>query len=274
MTNLRRSLITPSYAQGFARCAGEAANPGLWRGLVGAWMPSLGPTGGTLFDVSGHKNDGVLTDMDVGEDWVPEPNGYAIDFDGADDFVNIPDSDSLAILGDMSIAVSLFPRAVGSTTVCMEKGSDTLSNVTYGFGWSGSAGVSFIHANNFVATSSFSLIQDVWQDIVMVRHAATNTVEFFVDGIFVDSVGFSGQPVDNNDILGFGRRGNPADSGFSYNGKMTNLYIYNHALSASEIVHLYQDPLALVRRKGRVIQVRANNNVPQKFMHYSRMRSA
>ena len=32
----------PSYKAGYAKNAGESENPHLWKGLVGAWMPSLG----------------------------------------------------------------------------------------------------------------------------------------------------------------------------------------------------------------------------------------
>jgi hypothetical protein len=54
----------PSYDSGFAQSIGESRNPHLWDGLVGLWVPSLGPTGDTLYDVSGFENHGSLTNMD------------------------------------------------------------------------------------------------------------------------------------------------------------------------------------------------------------------
>ena len=66
----------PSYHQGFARSAGESAYPGLWKGLVGAWVPALGVSGGILRDVSGYGNHGNLTN---GPTWVVGTRGgYAL----------------------------------------------------------------------------------------------------------------------------------------------------------------------------------------------------
>jgi len=66
----RPALWQPSYGQGYARSQAEAANPGLWTGLIGAWHPPLGPTGLTLFDVSGRGIDGTLTNMAPATDCV------------------------------------------------------------------------------------------------------------------------------------------------------------------------------------------------------------
>ena len=58
-------------------------------GLVGAWCPSLGPSGYTLLDRSGRGNHGTLTNMDAGSDWLGMPGGWALDFDGTNDSVAI-----------------------------------------------------------------------------------------------------------------------------------------------------------------------------------------
>jgi hypothetical protein len=49
-------------------------------GLVGAWCPSLGPSGYTLLDRSGQGNHGTLTNMDAASDWVGTPGGWALNF--------------------------------------------------------------------------------------------------------------------------------------------------------------------------------------------------
>ena len=67
--------INPSYGVGFARNAAQSEYPELWRGLVGLWSPSLGPTGLTLYDWSGNKNRGALTNMDASTDWVVGEKG-------------------------------------------------------------------------------------------------------------------------------------------------------------------------------------------------------
>jgi hypothetical protein len=69
----------------------------LTTGLVGAWCPSLGPTGTRLRDVSGRNNDGVLTNMDPNTDWVTSGGKGALDFDGVNDTVLIPENNALPI---------------------------------------------------------------------------------------------------------------------------------------------------------------------------------
>ncbi len=81
------SQVFPSYAEGFATSAGESAHPELWKGLVGAWVPPLGVTGGTLFDVSGYKNHGTLTNMEPATDWMAGEKGWTLDYDGVDESV-------------------------------------------------------------------------------------------------------------------------------------------------------------------------------------------
>ena len=88
----------PSFSSGFARSAGESAHTGLWKGLVGAWVPALGPTGETLRDVSGHHNHGTLdADMDPATDWVMTEHGAVLDFDGTNDDVVIPSNQSMDV---------------------------------------------------------------------------------------------------------------------------------------------------------------------------------
>jgi hypothetical protein len=65
----------------------ESAHPQLWDGIVGAWCPSLGPTGSRLHDMSGQGNWGTLTNMDNATDWVIDGGQYALDFDGSNDYV-------------------------------------------------------------------------------------------------------------------------------------------------------------------------------------------
>ncbi len=59
-------LLLPSYEQGFTRYAALSADPGVKRGGAGMWLPSLGASGATLYDIDGH-NDGVITGAHIHE---------------------------------------------------------------------------------------------------------------------------------------------------------------------------------------------------------------
>lgn len=82
--------------------------------MVGSWCPSLGSPSGLLLDRIG-TNDGTLTNMDPGTDWVPSAGGgrggYALDFDGSNDYVRIPHSVPLNFLNEYSLSGWINPNS-------------------------------------------------------------------------------------------------------------------------------------------------------------------
>ena len=67
----------------------NSAYPQLWRGCVGAWCPTLGPSGSRLHDFSRQQQWGTFTNMDPATDWVVDNGAYCFDLDGSDDYVAI-----------------------------------------------------------------------------------------------------------------------------------------------------------------------------------------
>ena len=88
----------------------ESAYPELWRGVVGAWCPSLGPTGNRLHDFSRRNNWGTLTNMDPATDWVVDRGQYALDFDGSSDCVNLGSQHDFTGAFSFSIWINLRSR--------------------------------------------------------------------------------------------------------------------------------------------------------------------
>lgn len=81
--------MRPSFANGFARNETESAYPSLWRGLAGAWCPSLGIQGRKLIDMSNNGHDGIFSSGMGMDAWTPSPWGWALKYDGTDDLVAI-----------------------------------------------------------------------------------------------------------------------------------------------------------------------------------------
>jgi len=67
-------------------------------GVVGSWHFDEG-SGTTAYDTSGNDNDGTIN----GATWVDGKFGRALDFDGVDDYVEIPDDSSLDITEAITI---------------------------------------------------------------------------------------------------------------------------------------------------------------------------
>lgn len=85
-------ILPASYANGFAPRDGQPLYPELQNAVIGAFAPCLGPTGIALRDWSKFKNNGTLTSMDVSTDWTIGAGRYALDFDGTNDYVSVPDN--------------------------------------------------------------------------------------------------------------------------------------------------------------------------------------
>lgn len=54
-------------------------------GVRGCWLANEG-SGGKLYDIGPHAKDATMTNMDPNTDWVGSPYGYAVDFDGTNDY--------------------------------------------------------------------------------------------------------------------------------------------------------------------------------------------
>src|SRR5215211_3033810 len=94
-------------------CAGHG------QGLVGHWRFDEGRTRSTA-DSSGNGNDGTLQGAG-GPDWITGILGNALRFDGVDEYVNVPNSASLGIGGDITIAAWIKREALLSYDAVLAK---------------------------------------------------------------------------------------------------------------------------------------------------------
>ena len=74
----------------------------------------MGATGDRLIDHSRQGNHGTLTNMDPATDWVTQNSGYALNFDGSNDYVQIPTSSAYSA---SQMSVSAWVRMPTNLTV-------------------------------------------------------------------------------------------------------------------------------------------------------------
>ncbi|MFQ5640830.1 MAG: LamG domain-containing protein, partial [bacterium] len=230
-----------------ARNASESANPELWSGLVGAWVPSLGFQGTQLFDVSGYGNHGTLTNMDPATDWVVGEKGLALDFDGSNDYVNMGD---------------LFDGLTQVTISAWGKwGSGTPSSNDAFVGKHNSFMIRPGNADNriifyirdsvswFNSGDSTSNINDgQWHHFVGKYDG--NRVSIWMDGVEENASNVGAKTLNSNaENFQVGRLGSTNQY---WNGSIDDVRIYNRALLPSEIVELYIDALSLFRLRQQV----------------------
>jgi hypothetical protein len=99
------------------------------QGLIGAWCPSLGATGFRLLDRSGRGNHGTLTNM-ASTAWTTSGGKVALNFDGLNDCIEIPNRDYLQSLQvPMTISAWCYKTAGSNGSVVTQYQSTTSSQL-------------------------------------------------------------------------------------------------------------------------------------------------
>ena len=218
-------------------------NSPLYQGLVFA---GLGPhPGGYDFhDCSPYKNHGTLTNMDPATDWVwvPELGRWGLDFDGSDDVISVPDSNSLdfTIANSFSVSVWIYPFSITYLHKlpgivqkgCYEADSgfeiiQNRDNTTIG----ALGEIGFI-VNNEDLYSDTIAGANTWTHVLCVKDATNQYIYF--NGMQVASRATTAF-IDNALALEIGRRHPSATRPGFFNGFITDPFICNRALSPSEI---------------------------------------
>ena len=190
-------------------------------------------SGTTAADSSGNGNTATLTN---GATWSTGKIGGAVSFDGVNDYISGPDSNSLDIGNTFTQA--FWVKRVGGIGVrqaFMSKGYHT--------------SVPIFETNNLLTWcfsslgcpfSSAAAITDAnFHHLAFVKNGATASI--YIDGQLSNSI--SNAPTTENSTYGLCiGSDNTAGSCSSlfFSGAIDDVYIYNRALSASDVTELYQ----------------------------------
>ncbi len=257
--------VTPSYQSGYARSGSVSVNDSLWKGCRGLWVPRLGNTGLTLLpDMSGFRRNGTIQNIDE-TDWVTDELGPALEFVRGSptetgeqvDCGLIPEFDSgpqctyvCHAFRVGSQRLSIGTQASGTQSWSLLWGSDNNFYTTYADG------------SSKFSTSTSSHTQVGWHTLALVFDGAAtgdaNRMRTFIDAVLVP-VSYTGSvsaqmPTNANQgqfIFGID------NSGKGSTGRYGVVSIWNRPLLVSELQHLANDPLALVRQKSRIMSFAA-----------------
>ena len=214
-------ILPASYSNGFAPRDGQPLYPELWNGCVGAWAPSLGASGGRLFDWAASKNHGTLTNMDLSARWGMIAGKRGLNFDGTDDYVSIS---NLTSMPTWSCCCWVYMPSAGLSVyagiVFFKEGSNAGNGITAVNG-----NIGCIRADSLVANSHYPNPTNRWAHVVATWDGTTRRI--YVDGnIGTTGVADSGYGVTDSR---FGR-------GFqAFNGWVDDVRIYNRVLSFNKI---------------------------------------
>jgi len=198
--------------------------------LLAHW-PLDDTQGAIATDLSGAGNDGTLVG---GAQWTTGRRSGAIDLDGADDFIAIPDSPNLQFDQAITIAAWIQSDRVASAGTVLSQGDDVQLRVfpdKLRFRISVDTGTELQSAFNFVNATWYHLV-GTYDGRVM---------RLFVDGIEIGAVQAVGIPLNASGAdWAIGRRSG-TNAANLFDGRIDDVRIYGRALSADEIHLLAKD---------------------------------
>jgi len=202
----------------------DAGNDNSYPGTGTTWSDLIGGNDGTLEPVAGPTYDSA--------------NGGSIAFDGADDYVNCGNDTSVQITGELTQEAWFKSSVVGQQAVIYK---DDATNRCYKMQTHTSGSVWPIYFTNNSAFSSFygttNVCDGSWHHIVT-TYTPSTLVAIYVDGSLDVSTASSVPAfLDNDSVdLELGRKG---DGTLYLNGSISQVKIYNRALSSTEILQNY-----------------------------------
>ena len=208
-------------------------------GLVGYWSFNEG-TSTVALDYSGNKNKGTLVN---GPTLVNGKQGKALNFDGGDDYVNAGNGASLNITTkSMTASLWIYMNDLSSPQNILNKGinSNDKGNNYNIFIYSSSLRFRLENSTTYnqilLNTNIFST--NKWYYITFVSNETG--FYFYKNGVLDTSSLFVPlTPEANSESLYIGGGFGDAGTGQDFNGLIDEVRVYNRALSADEVLKLY-----------------------------------
>ena len=168
---------------------------------------------------------------------MPQGNGYALQFDGVDDYVNVPYNSTIDIGSSLTVELWIKANLTQSSGDCCYNVIDK-SHSEGGWTLQGSIStgrLAFIvsdgHGGFPSAETQVSILDDTWHHIAGVLDGSN--VIIYLDGIVQETSTFSGSAVNSMAPLNIGRW--EAGASRYFRGTIDEVNIWNFARTQSEI---------------------------------------
>lgn len=199
-----------------------------------SWWPLHEDSGSTAYDVRG-DNDGT-TNGGVTQGATGILGNTAYDFDGADDWVQCPNPNGITIGNNLSISFWLNLDNTNSGQTFVEFGTGSSDRISIGMDDGGSADTLNAHYydGSHTTTSDTTFTDTTWTHVVLTL-TSSNVLKLYINGVErTGTANYNNTGGDADASLGSNNSG-----GAYTNGKICEVRIYDHALTASEVQYLY-----------------------------------
>ena len=205
------------------------APPDLARGLAGHWAFDDGK-GAIARDASGRGNHGAIKG---GAKWAKGVLGGALEFDGRDDFVSIPNESAFDITGSITVSAWIRVESFSKSWQAIVTKGDRAWRL-HRAGGTSSAGFACTDLSRNETGDLFgkkSVADGHWRHVAGVLDGAT--ISLYVDGV-LDASGDSSPKISvNNHAVLIGA--NDQAKGRLFRGLIDDVRLYDRALSVAEI---------------------------------------
>lgn len=207
-------------------------------GLIGWW-----PFNGNANDESGNGNDGTVNGASLTSNRFNEPNG-AYEFDGNNDFISIPHSESLNNSSEITVNCWILLEDSDSLRLnnIIGKDNDTFGNRSWFFGVTKNIIVTATfnpNQNDFQLTSNeFNFLQN-WKMVTFT--IGNDSIKIYVDGIMVLGNFYDSPLSQITEPIKIGVMDETNGANWFFDGKIDDIGIWNRALTANEIQSLIEN---------------------------------
>jgi hypothetical protein len=196
---------------------------------------------------SGLPHDAFLKDYSLGKGSLrPKRQGYCYNFDGVNDYVNLGDVTFLDGLAKFSISAWFYYDGQSNQKAILSKGSYFILNQWFfGFTHSGQNRFGYSVGQRY-KYQNITGMSHGWKHVVLTYDSVNS-----LDGIYINNAILSGEgiiqggnylpTVNNGEILCIGSvtQSNGATVTSYFDGKLSDVRIYNDALTPDEVTYLY-----------------------------------
>ncbi len=163
-------------------------------------------------------------------------DNYSLDFNGTDELIDLGSDTSLNIGGDLTISAWVYVDAHKNFNFIISKFTDA-SNRNYELYVRNEANVTFV-SNSDSTNSTTTIPINTWTHVaVTVQSGVTNGTKFYFNGTLDTTTGTT-TVVSQTNATTIGRR---STGSYNFNGKISNVSIFDYTLSESQIKYLYNN---------------------------------
>lgn len=196
---------------------------------------------GNAYDVSGNGNDGTV----FGATFTADRFGGALSFDGVNDYVSVPDNDSLDLTDDLTLGLWL-KRVGGYNLPGYLINKTFLTSPSHGnfnlytqIGYDDVVGFDIPYGDDQIVRSTTFFDQPEWHHVVLTKSG--NEYSLYVDGLLEDFNTSNTIMVATDTPLVIGCWVRDIGNTAHFNGVIDEVRIYNRALSEVEVNELYSE---------------------------------